>query len=163
MAPAIIAAIITSAVAATTTGLEIANQPSAPKPVSTAPVPLTEGQNQAQKTAVGQALPNLQSLTGGSLSPEYAAQIGAVQSGVGNDPQATGNIQAAINQFFGLNAPGNTGLTPNASGSSGGGGITDLLKNAGTSGASSPGGSSNIGNWIQQATSGGNDFRGLAG
>ena len=38
------------------------------------------------QTAVGQALPNLQSLTGGSLSPEYASSFGALQSGLGNDP-----------------------------------------------------------------------------
>ena len=67
-----------------------------------------------QQASVAQQLPNLQSLTGGSLSPEYAAQFGALQSGLGNDPQASGNIQAAINQYFGLAAPGNSGLTSNS-------------------------------------------------
>lgn len=129
--------------------------------------PLTANQNQAQQTAVGQALPTLQSLTGGSLSPEYAAQFGATQSGLSNDPQAQGNIQAAINSFFGLTAPGTTGLSPSSStGSSSGGGILDLLKLpvASTSGPpiSSGGPPGGIPNWIQQQLQG-NDFRGLAG
>lgn len=142
---------------------ESLNSPGTPN-LSKAPplTPLTAQQNQNQQTAVGSTLPNLQSLTGGSLSPEYAANFGALQSGLGNDPQATGNIQAAINSFFGINAPGTTGLTPVGTGTSGGG-ILDLLKTAGPSGVSSgtgapPGG---FQPWIQSVLNG-NEFKGLA-
>src|ERR1035441_1050384 len=99
-----IGSIIAAGVGGTEMGLQLsgAGQPSTPK-ASTTPSPLTAAQNQNQQTAVGQTLPNLQNLTGGSLSPETSAQYGALQSGTAGDPQATGNIQAAINQFFGLN------------------------------------------------------------
>lgn len=99
--------------------------------------PLTSTQNAQQTAMVGQQLPNEQALTGGSLSPEYFAQFGQLQSGLGNDPQATGNIQEAINKFFGLTAPGNTGLTASGTttGGSGGAGILDLLKNVKPPGA----------------------------
>lgn len=140
--------------------------PSTPKPPSAAPTsPLTSAQNRAQTAAVTQTLPNLQELTGGSLSPEYAAQFGATQSGLGNDPQATGNIQEAINKYFGLTAPGDKGFTPSSgsAGGGGGGGIVDLLAQAakakgGSSGGAVPGGTDFINeNFNADA------FRGLAG
>ena len=163
-----IGSIIAAGVGGTEMGLQLsgAGQPSTPK-ASTTPSPLTAAQNQNQQTAVGQSLPNLQSITGGSLSPEYAAQFGALQSGTANDPQATGNIQAAINQFFGLNAPGQSGLTSSSSApSGGGGGILDLLSkptSGGTNSAPSLTGSSpGIQGWIQQQLQG-NNFTGLQG
>ena len=175
MPPVVIAAIIGAAVTATEIGLQASGAltPNSPK-VSTAPQPLTAQQNAQQTAAVGQQLPNLQSLTGGSLSPEYAAQFGAVNAGVANSPQSTGNIQEAINQFFGLTAPGSTGLTPSAGGASGGPGITSLTGTPapspaipGIGGGGSDimsllkgGGGSGIGDWVQKALSG-NDFRGL--
>jgi len=121
-------------------------------PTPTAPTPQTPATNQAQQAAVSSALPNLQALTGGSLSPEYASQFGATQSGLGNNPAAAGNIQAAINQFFGLSAPGNTGLSPT---SSGGGSILDLLSKA------TPGSTSVPGSSITQGILN-DEFRGLA-
>jgi hypothetical protein len=162
MPPAIIAAIIGAAVTATTTGLELSGvgRPDSPKAPAPGPQPLTTGQNQQQQAAVSQQLPNLQSLTGGSLSPEYAAQFGALQSGVGNDPQASGNVQAAINQFFGLTAPGQTGLT-SSTGTGGGNPLADLLKTP-LSGGTSPPPGGGYGPWIQQAING-NEFRGLQG
>lgn len=81
-------------------------------PTTPTTTPQSPTTNAAQKASVASALPNLQSLTGGSLSPEYAAQFGASQAGLSNNPQAAGNVQAAINQFFGLNAPGESGLQP---------------------------------------------------
>lgn len=164
IAASIIAAIITAAATATEIGVQVsgAGQPSSSPAKSTTTTPLTASQNQSQTAAVTQQLPNLQSLTGGSLSPEYAAQFGATQSGVANDPQATGNIQSAINQFFGLTAPGTTGLTSSSSAPSGsGGGIADLLKSGG-SGSPMTGGSPSLQNWIQQQLQG-NDFKGLVG
>lgn len=151
--------ILTAAAAATTIGTQIyslENQPGVPKP-STTPSPLTAAQNANQAASVGGQLPNLQALTGGSVSPEYSAQFGATQSGVANDPQATGNIQAAINQFFGLSAPGSSGLTT-SSGPGGGGGIADLLTKAKIPGAGGEGG----GNFVDSILSG-DSFKGLAG
>jgi hypothetical protein len=139
----------------------LANQPSTPKP-SAVPPPLTPQGNQQQTAAVGQQLPDLQALTGGSLSPEYAASFGATQSGLSNDPRATGNIQNAINNFFGISAPGQTGLTTNTlSAPSGGPGILDLLRTSGTGTASPLSAGGGIPAWIQQALSS-NDFKGLA-
>jgi hypothetical protein len=163
--------LIAAGVGATVGGLEMAGvgQPSTPKASDpTKLTPLTAGQNASQTATVGQQLPNLQSLTGGSLSPEYAAQFGALQSGLGNDPQASGNIQSAINQFFGLNAPGQTGLTPSSTATTpgGGSGILDLLKMPGSGGGGSgtPGmsGGGGYGSWIQQQLQG-NNFQGLGG
>lgn len=157
-----IAAIIGAAVSATQIGLQASgaftpDSPKAPKPGST---PLTTTQNQQQQALVGQQLPNLQSLTGGSLSPEYAASFGATQSGLANDPQASGNIQAAINQFFGLTAPGTTGFTPGTAGSpgvgggTGGGGLMDLISRA------SPSGGGGGGSFVNDQLSG-DLFKGL--
>jgi hypothetical protein len=146
-----IAAIIGAGTAAGGTIYSAVNAPSGPPKPSTTLTPLTGTQNQAQTASVANALPTLQSLTGGSLSPEYAAQFGATQSGLANDPQAPGNIQAAINSFFGLTAPGNSGLTPSSS--SGGSDILSLLSNA-TPGATPS---------LTGATTGGDGFRGLVG
>jgi hypothetical protein len=170
MPPAIITAIgaIVSAAAATAgTVYSLENQPGKPK-LPTGPAPLTTSQNASQAAAVGQQLPSLQSMTGGSVSPEYAAQFGATQSGVANDPQATGNIQDAVNKFFGLTAPGNTGLTP-TTGGGGGGGILDLLSKPsqstpgatgvpGAGGGGGGGGSDFISSLLNS-----DSFRGLAG
>lgn len=151
-----IASIIGASVAVGGEAYSLSNQPSTPK-ATTAPVPLTTTQNSGQTAAVAQQLPTLQSLTGGSLSPEYAANFGALNSGVTNDPQATGNIQSAINSFFGLTAPGSSGLTSTPT-SGGGGGILDLLKPQGSSSPiSSP---SAISSWVQSVLNG-NQFQGL--
>jgi hypothetical protein len=152
--------IAAAATTGTTIGLDLANQPSGtpPKPTTT-PAPLTQPQNAAQTAAVSSALPTLQAQTGGSVSPEYAAQWGASQSGLGNDPQATGNIQAAINNLFGLNAGGNSGLTP-ASSSQGGGDILSALSRPQPNPVSpSPGGGGGS-DIFSQLLSGG-DFKGL--
>lgn len=150
---AAIAAIIGSAVTAGTSIYEATQTPSQPK-LPTGPAPLTGPQNRAQTEAISSTLPNLQSLTGGSLSPEYAASYGATQSGLNNNPQSTGNVQSAINQFFGLSAPGDKGFTPESVGSGGGTNILDVLRRlvSGGGGGGSPtggGGSSE-------------DFKGLA-
>lgn len=157
----LIAAIATIAAAGTSTGLAIdsaLNQPGTPKPPSGLPTPLTSSQNSAQTAAVGRQLPTLQSLTGGSVSPEYAAQFGSTQAGTANDPQATGNIQAAINSFFGLAAPGSSGLTaPSGGGSPGGAGILDILSKGKPPATSGPGGTDFVDSLL-----GGGDFKGLA-
>lgn len=126
------------------------------------PQPLSAGQNAAQQASVTGALPTLQALTGGSLSPEYATQYGTTQTGLENNPQATGNIQAAINQFFGLSAPGSTGLTASSATGGGTNSIVDLLNKSGTGGGGSKltGGGGGGGSMIDSLLSG-DMFRGL--
>ena len=153
--------LIAAGIGAAGTGLSIdeaINAPSAPK-ISATPPPLTGPQNAQTTAAVGQQLPTLQSLTGGSLSPEYASQFGATQGGAANNPQATGDIQAAINQYYGLTSPGQTGLNPTGSTpNSGTPGILDILsKPPGSTGQ--PGGNG-IQNWVQRQLNG-NQFQGL--
>lgn len=119
MPPAIIP-IVTALVTAAGVGTSIyslTNQPSAPKVGPTGPQPLTSGQSNDVKQAVSQQLPNLQSLTGGSLSPETTAVLASLAAGTAGDPRTSGLTQQVINQFFGLGAPGNTGLTSTGTGS----------------------------------------------
>jgi hypothetical protein len=162
----LIAAIATIAAAGTTTGLAIdsaLNQPGSPK-IPTTPSPMTTTQNAQTTSAVGQQLPNLQSLTGGSVSPEYASQFGATQTGVANNPQAGGDVQAAINQFFGLSAPGSTGITASGSSpTSGGPGILDLLTKSGTSPSPATTGGGGGGSDFVSSLLSSDTFRGLAG
>ena len=109
-----IAAITSIAGTGVGVGLELSNLGGGGAPTPTtpgAPAPQTSTTNAAQTAAVSSTLPTLQSLTGGSLSPEYAAQWGSTQAGLGNNPAAAGNIIKAINDFYGLTAPGTTGLT----------------------------------------------------
>ena len=165
MPPAIIPAIIMGAMDVAQVGMQLAGVGQPGRPPAPTVQPLTTAQNKQQQSAVGQALPDLQSLTGGSLNPEYAAQFGATQAGVANDPQATGNIQAAINQYFGLGAPGQSGLTPTSGGggigaaTSGMPGILDLLSRGGAT-RMPGGGGGQYGDWINQVV-GGNQFQGL--
>lgn len=125
--------------AGTSLGLTLSNQPSAPQ-VPTAPITppaQTDTTNTAQKAAVASSLPNLQSLTGGSLSPEYASQWAGLNTGLGNNPQAGGNVQSAINQFFGFGAPNTSSLsTAGPTGNS----ITDLLSRTGATSTPAGGG-----------------------
>lgn len=129
-----------------------------PKPADpTKLTPLTTAQNDAQKALVTQQLPNLQALTGGSLSPEYAAGFGATKSGLSNDPQASGNIQAAINQFFGLTSPGTTGFTPGTSSGSGNP-LMDFISKTPTPGTTGGGGNNFVNDQLNSDI-----FKGLAG
>jgi hypothetical protein len=160
----LIVSLISAGVGGVSTGVGLYEQSQAPRTPQAgfAPpaAPLTAGQNAGQSAAVGQQLPNLQALTGGSLSPEYAAQFGAGGAGVSNNPQATGNIQQAINSFFGLAPVGSSGLTQNSIAQpSGGPGILDLLQrpNSGSSPLASGGG---LPSWVQSVL-GGNNFQGL--
>lgn len=157
----IIAAVASAVSAASGIMSMIEGPPGTPKVPDPTKQPLTAAQNKAQQAAVGQSLPDLQSLTGGSLSPEYAAQFGATQAGLGNDPKATGNVQEAINQFFGLAAPGKTGLSPESA-SSASTPLTDLLKSIfpQMAGQQQQGGMGS--DWASQTLQG-NDFKGLAG
>jgi hypothetical protein len=171
LAPVVVAALISAgATVGTTLGSDFFSGFHADKqPAPTAP--LTTAQNTGQAAAVTQQLPTLQSLTGGSLSPEYAASVGAVNSGVGNSPQSTGNIQSAINNYFGLTAPGDTGLNPAASGVTGGPGITSFTGSnspPSTGGSAAPdimsllrsGSGNGMGAWVKSVLDG-NQFSGL--
>lgn len=124
---AAIAAIVSAAVNAAQLGYQISNAPGTPK-VSTTPKPLTPAQNQQQTMQASQAAPNMQEATGGSLSPEATASYIAQQSNASGVPLAGQNIQAAINQFFGLTGQGNQGLAPERSATTNP--ITDLFTGA---------------------------------
>jgi hypothetical protein len=159
---AVASAIAAIAGAGTSVGLGIdsaLNQPGKPPAPTTTPTPLTTTQNAGQTASVANALPTLQSLTGGSVSPEYTAQFGATQAGLQNDPQSTGNVQAAVNQFFGLTAPGSSGLTPSATG--GGTDILSLLSKAAPQTPQAPSPSGGGGNDIVSQLLSGQDFKGL--
>ena len=149
-------------------GEQLANQPgsSKPSPTSTAPVAQSDATNQAQTATAAQQLPTLQSLTGSSLSPEYFSQWAGIQTGLGNNPQAAGNIQGAINSYFGLGAPtqggsgGLTAATGTSPSSPTGNSVTDILssmfKAGGGAAAGGGGGSSIVDQSLQQ------DFRGFS-
>lgn len=157
--PALIIGLISAAVGAAGVADTIYNQvnaPSGPATTPTQPQPSAApaGINQAKVAGVESTFPTLQSFTGGSLSPEYAAQWGATQTGLGNDPQAAGILQQAINQYFGLGAPGQSGLT-----SPGGNSITDILSkvNPGGSPGATATGTGLVDNLLQSG-----DFKGFS-
>ena len=158
---AAVAAIIGASTAVGGEAYSLANQPSTPKP-SAVPPPLTPQGNYQQVASASSPLSNLYESVPG-INPGYAAQWTAGQSGLSNDPRATGNIQAALNQYLGLGSPGDTGVTPLGTGPSGVPGILELLSRPNTGGSPTTGGSNPaIANWVQQALSG-NSFQGLQG
>lgn len=142
--------------AGTSLGLTLSNQPGSAPQIPTGPTtpqPQGTATDTAQKAAVASSLPNLQSLTGGSLSPEYASQWAGLNTGLSNNPQAGGNVQAAINQFFGFGSPGTTGLsTAGPTGNS----ITDLLSRVGATSTPTGGGGGLLDSLLQSDT-----FKGL--
>ncbi len=157
---ALLPAILTSSAAALTIGEGIhslVSKPGTPK-ATTTPQPQSPTTNAAQTAAVGQQLPTLQSLTGGSLSPEYFAQYGGSNAGLGNNPSATGNIQEAINKFFGLTAGGSTGLTPEGA-TSGGNSLLELLSR--TTSKPAQAGSGGGGGGLVDSLLSGDAFKGL--
>jgi hypothetical protein len=89
------------------TGYELANQPGTPKaPATPAPSPAdaakTAASNRAtQEAALSQQLPNLQALTGGSLSPEALMRLSEILSGQGNTPGIGASSQDLIAKLFG--------------------------------------------------------------
>ena len=159
--PALIVGLISAAVGAAGVADTIYNQvnppsasPQAATPATPAATAPSAGATRAQVAGVESTFPTLQSFTGGSLSPEYAAQWGGTQSGLGNDPQAAGILQQAINQYFGLGAPGQSGLT-----SPGGNSITDILSkvNPGGSPGATATGTGLVDNLLQSG-----DFKGFS-
>jgi len=91
------------------------NQPGMPKTPAAAPTgPTTQ---QAQAAITPQAL-TIESLTGGSVSPDYLASIAPVLGGVGGQPNTNAAVQAMLKQLFGSGggapgaAPGGGGGTP---------------------------------------------------
>jgi|SRR5208282_3464233 len=124
------------------------NAPGQPAPTPQTPQPQGAALDQAQKALIGTSASNTQAATSGFASPDYTASIGATDTGLLNNPQAAGNIQAAINQLFGFGAPGQGGLTP--SGSQSGNSITDLIQRA----TAAQGGGAGAG--------AGSDFRGFS-
>lgn len=102
--------------AATTTGLALSGATTPSTPKSTTPTTATPAgptPSQVQAAVTPQAL-NIESLTGGSVSPDYLAQIAPIQGGIA--PGSSPAIQQVINSILG------TQTTP--SGLTGGGTLT---------------------------------------
>lgn len=113
LTPALIVGIISAAVGAAGVGESIAQsqQGGPPKPPPPTPQPQAPATNAAQISAVQQSIPNYIANTSGFASPGYVEQMAGANTGLSNNPQASGNLQAAISQYFGLTAPGQTGFT----------------------------------------------------
>lgn len=147
--------------AGTSLGLTLSNQPGSAPQIPTTPVtpgPQTQATNLAQRASVAAAAPNQQALTGNSLSPEYWAQWAGLNTGLGNNPQAAGNIQAAINQVIGVGAPNTSSLsTAGPTGNS----ITDLLSRVGATSGTPAGGGAGGGSLVDSLLQS-DAFRGFA-
>jgi hypothetical protein len=105
----VIAAIAGIGAAGTGIGLELSNQPGAPKPTPP-PTPAVIGADQNQiKAAVSQQDPNILSATSGLANPDYVAQISQLLAGTGGQTGSTGAARQAVNQVFGLNPSTITG------------------------------------------------------
>jgi len=111
MPPAIIAAAIGAAATAAEVGVQIsgAGQPGSPKPTPAA-APAGPTANQVAAAAGPQAL-TIESLTGGSVSPDYLSQIAPTQAGVGGQPNTNAGIQQILNQIFGKGGGGTPSTT----------------------------------------------------
>jgi len=110
-----IAAIVSIVGTGTGLGLELANQPGGPPKTTTTPQPLTPTQQSGIKGAVANAVPDIQTQLGGSVSPDYYLQNSELLSGVGNAPGVSGTVQSVINQAFGGGGtPSATGITTGA-------------------------------------------------
>lgn len=92
-------------------GEQFANRPGgAPKPAATAPAgPSTS----ALTSAIAPQALTIESLTGGSVSPEYLSTIAPLLAGVAGQPNTPGAAQNVINQILGSN-PGGGGGTATA-------------------------------------------------
>lgn len=123
--PATIIALVGLAVSGATSGYQIANQPSAPKPAPTATPAVTALQNtatqNAERAAVSQQLPNVLEQNSGLAGADYDSQIAQLLAGIRGQAGSSGAASNAISQVFGLPSPGATGnFTPAGSGGSGG-------------------------------------------
>ena len=89
-------------------GETFANRPSAPK-MPTMPTGPTQGQQaaqqQMQRAAVTQQLPNIQASTSGFTNPGYNAMMAQLQSGTAGQPGAGSSANQAVMQAFGMGAP----------------------------------------------------------
>jgi len=105
--PELIIPIITLATTGIGIGETLSNQPSAPKPASTTPT-VTPAQaidtSKQQQNAEAAQFPNIQSLTGGSLSPEAKAQMSLILSGQAGQPGSSAASQDLLLRLFGINA-----------------------------------------------------------
>lgn len=112
LTPALIVGIISAAVGAAGVGESIAQSQGGgpPKPTPVIPQAQPAATNQAQIAAVNQSIPNYITNTSGFAAPGYYEQMAGTQTGLSGNPQASGNLQAAIQQYFGLTAPGQTGF-----------------------------------------------------
>lgn len=110
----IIAALISAATAATTTGLSLAGAGQPARPPQPKPQPTGPTASQVQAAVTPQAM-TIESLTGGSVSPEYLSTIAPVQAGVGGQTNTQAGVQAALQQILGNKGPFLPGTAPSSS------------------------------------------------
>lgn len=107
---AAIASIIGGAATAATSIYGAVNQPDTPKPA--APVATGPSVGQTQAALAPQAL-TIESLTGGSVSPDYLASIAPTLAGVAGQPNTGVAMQNVLKQILGTgNTPSPTSPTP---------------------------------------------------
>lgn len=127
MPAAIIPAIgaIAAAASAGTGIYEAVSQPGMPKAASA----VTPTVQNAQKAAISQQLPDLQSALGGTVSPDYYLQMAQLAAGTAGQPGSAASGWGAVQNYFGNNA----GLTSATGTTSGGltGGNTLTNKSSG--------------------------------
>ncbi len=103
--PITIITAVSLALTAGTTAYEMANKPSAPKPVAPT-AQQTAAQNaqlqRQEKAAITQQLPNVLSQTSGLANPEYAGLMASLMAGTAGQPGNTGALNSAVAQAFGL-------------------------------------------------------------
>ena len=106
--PATIATIIAAAVGIGTTGYELANQPSAPKPATPTPAQTAEAAGttkQNQIASLESAFPNIQTLTGGSLSPETRLELAKLLTGQAGAPGIGASVEDILSKLTGSENP----------------------------------------------------------
>jgi hypothetical protein len=101
--------LIPLAVTAITTGLGASGAGDAPKvPAPQAPTGPSKSQLQA---AIAPQAASIESMTGGSVSPDYLSTIAPILAGVGGQPNTNPAMQAILQQIFGQGG-GSGGSSP---------------------------------------------------
>lgn len=129
MPPALIAALplIISGVGTGITAFEaLKGGPSAPKPADTSveDAKVKAQQSQEEKAAIARQAPDIQTQLGGSVAPDYYADLAAKNAGFAGD---TNQAHAALSNFFGGAEGGVTSPQGAPPGGAGGKGIFESL------------------------------------
>lgn len=100
-------------------GETLANQPSAPKPVTPSAADTAASADKTKRdqlAALGQQTPNIQAATGGSLSPDAWAQLAAILSGQAGATGIGASQQDLVQKLLTGNSGGGTVTAGNNTG-----------------------------------------------